>query len=189
MLGDIQIWKSSAGFDSLIPHLLLSEHDDIVTCIDMNVNNSNILASSSNDCTVKLWDVENEVSLVTLDGHFDAVNSVSLSNNFISSTSNDSHFRVWDTRDNKNKLVFDIQGSHALLSHCWLEDGSDKVLIGSENGLIELCDLRKGIVQSNKDHNGCINSIVINKEDNKSFITASNDKAITVKDVESLNSM
>ena len=48
--GNIQLWKSTFG-DILIPSLILEEHDDAVSSIDVHPSDRNVIASSSWDCT------------------------------------------------------------------------------------------------------------------------------------------
>ena len=57
--------------------------------------------SASADCTVKLWDVRSQRSIVTFSGHFDAVTSVvaHFDEGFFSSSSDGSVFK-WDVRMN-----------------------------------------------------------------------------------------
>lgn len=63
---------------------------------------SNVLASSSGDYTIKLWDIEQGQSRLTLKGT-DIFQSMSWSADgaFLVTTSRDKKLRVWDVRQEK----------------------------------------------------------------------------------------
>lgn len=67
-----------------------------------NPSAQNVLASSSGDYTIKLWDVESGSSALTLK-HPDIVQSLSWSANgsLLVTTCRDKKLRVWDTRQQK----------------------------------------------------------------------------------------
>jgi len=67
-----------------------------------NPSAQNVLASSSGDYTVKLWDVESGTSKLTL-AHKDIVQSLSWSANgsLLVTTCRDKKLRIWDVRQEK----------------------------------------------------------------------------------------
>ncbi|WP_211178464.1 nSTAND1 domain-containing NTPase [Brasilonema octagenarum] len=62
-----------------------------------------MLASVSNDSTVKLWDTSTSKEIKTLTGHTNAVNGISFSpdGKMLASVSNDSTVKLWDTSTGK----------------------------------------------------------------------------------------
>jgi WD40 repeat protein len=91
--------------------------------------NSAELASASEDCTVKIWDVNNGDCLHTLNGHIEGVNSVAFSpeSTLLASVSWDHIVNIWDTsigdclqtlniRLGCKNISFDTTGSYLHVS-------------------------------------------------------------------------
>ncbi|KAL8741231.1 MAG: hypothetical protein Q9190_006139 [Brigantiaea leucoxantha] len=107
--GKAFIWRVPEGFtlraddDVDLPDVgpisQLSGHSRKVGHVLFNPAAENILATSSGDYTVKIWDVEAESSRLTL-AHTDIVQSLSWSGNgsLIVTTSRDKKLRIWDVR-------------------------------------------------------------------------------------------
>ena len=70
--------------------------------VSFNPSAENVLASSSGDCTIRLWDVENAASRLTLK-HKDIVQSLSWSadGSLLVTTCRDRKLRIWDVRQEK----------------------------------------------------------------------------------------
>ena len=66
-----------------------------------------ILASGSEDMTIKLWDVKTGKLFMTLKGHRDDINSVEFSpdGKFLVSSSCDQTIRIWDLRNGKTVRI------------------------------------------------------------------------------------
>ena len=71
-------------------------------------NGNNILASGSADGKIKLWDSRGKSACISLKGHLESVNCVSLSPdcNYLASGANDNLLKLWDIR--QNKLLKDL---------------------------------------------------------------------------------
>ncbi|CCE61731.1 hypothetical protein TPHA_0B00590 [Tetrapisispora phaffii CBS 4417] len=84
------------------PVKILSGHKRKVGHILYHPVAQNVLASSSLDYTVKIWDIENEKDMLTLT-HPDMVTSMSFSynGNFLATVARDKKLRVWDVREGK----------------------------------------------------------------------------------------
>ncbi|KAF1942826.1 coronin-6 [Clathrospora elynae] len=109
--GKVFIWKVPENFTlhtdaeepaDVAPVAKLSGHMRKVGHVLFNTAAENVLASSSGDYTVKLWDVEAGTPQLTLK-HNDIVQSMSWSpdGSLLVTTSRDKKLRVWDVRQEK----------------------------------------------------------------------------------------
>lgn len=130
--GKVFLWKVPDGFtlhtdadepQDVKPVGKLSGHSRKVGHVLFNPAAENVLASSSGDYTVKLWDLEDGRSKLTLK-HTDIVQSLSWSANgsMLVTTSRDKKLRFWDVRQEKPAHV--VPGhTGAKNSRCvWLGD-------------------------------------------------------------------
>jgi len=85
---------------------------------------NNVLATSSTDFTVKLWDVEKGANMFTADGHTDIIQSVEWNYNgsSLASACKDKKVRVWDPRT--NVVAQEATGHQGVKGSrvCWLKD-------------------------------------------------------------------
>ncbi|KAL5433597.1 hypothetical protein PMIN07_009974 [Paraphaeosphaeria minitans] len=116
--GKVFIWKVPEGFslysdaeepNHVAPVAKLSGHMRKVGHVLFNPAAENVLASSSGDYTVKLWDVEAGAAKLTLK-HKDIVQSLSWSadGSQLVTTSRDKKLRVWDVR--QEAPAIEVQG-------------------------------------------------------------------------------
>ncbi|KAH8702942.1 hypothetical protein GQ44DRAFT_831659 [Phaeosphaeriaceae sp. PMI808] len=109
--GKVFIWKVPEGFTlhtdadepaDVAPQAKLSGHMRKVGHVLFNSAAENVLASSSGDYTIKLWDVEAGAPQLTLK-HNDIVQSLSWSADgaYLVTTCRDKKLRVWDVRQEK----------------------------------------------------------------------------------------
>ena len=78
----------------------LTGHSSFVQSVTFSVDNQ-LLASGSNDGTIKIWDTSVWSEIKTLAGHSDDVECVAFSpnNQFFASSSRDESIKIWDTTD------------------------------------------------------------------------------------------
>lgn len=105
------IWKVPENFSlhtnadepqDVGPVSKLSGHSRKIGHVSFNPSAANVLASSSGDYTVKIWDIEAGLPKLTLK-HNDVVQSLSWSANgsLLVTTGRDKKLRIWDTRQER----------------------------------------------------------------------------------------
>jgi len=138
--GKVFLWQVPDGFTlhtdadepaDVKPVGKLSGHSRKVGHVLFNPAAENVLASSSGDYTVKLWDLEEGKSKLTLK-HNDIVQSLSWSANgsMLVTTSRDKKLRFWDVR--QEKPAYEVPGhAGAKNSRCvWMGDHDRVVTTG-----------------------------------------------------------
>ncbi len=138
--GKVFLWKVPDAFTlhtdaeepaDVKPVGKLSGHSRKVGHVLFNPAAENVLASSSGDYTVKLWDLEDGKSKLTLK-HSDIVQSLSWSANgsMLVTTSRDKKLRFWDVR--QEKPAHEVQGHMGAKSSrsVWMGDHDRVVTTG-----------------------------------------------------------
>lgn len=121
-----KIWRIVDGS----PIAILSGHTAEVRSLAFN-SQGTMLASGSEDTTIKLWDAETGTLLCTLDGHTAPVRSVSFNapGSLLVSASDDGTSRIWNVKDGTCQLIlsdpdgqplclgkFNIQSTHIVMA-------------------------------------------------------------------------
>jgi len=85
----------------------LENHQDGIRDISFTPDGS-VLASSSSDKTIKLWDVKTGKEIYTLNGHMDSVKSISFSpdGNLLASGSSDKTIKLWNIKTGQEIYTF-----------------------------------------------------------------------------------
>jgi F-box and WD-40 domain protein 1/11 len=82
----------------------------------------NIIASGSNDHTIKIWDVDSGECIRTFIGHTDLVRTLSFDSRRLVSGSYDQSIKVWDM--DTGKMLIDIKDAHkSWVFHVALDAG------------------------------------------------------------------
>ncbi len=152
----------------------------------------NLIASASEDATIRLWNVKSGELIRTLVGHTAFVNSVSFSpdGNFIASASNDNTIRLWDVKngeqirtldghtDNVNSVSFSPDGN-------LIASGAGKSVGETTDNTIRLWDVKSGKqIRTLVGHSYFVNSVSFSPDGN--FIASSSwDQTIRLWNVKS----
>jgi hypothetical protein len=155
-------WSMSGKVDPKIP--LVAGHKGAVLDIDFNPFNDNLIASVSEDCTVKVWGIpegglkENLTEpLQTLNGHRRKVGTVGFNvfaNNILATSSADFSVKVWDIEKGKDVCSIDGQHTDIINSVDWNGNGSLLASIAKDKK-VRLLDPRQSKVAAEAEaHQG-----------------------------------
>ncbi|MCB9502421.1 MAG: TIR domain-containing protein, partial [Deferribacteres bacterium] len=152
-------------------------HTDWVRALAFS-SDGNIIASASDDNTVRLWDVNNYKEIALLKGHTYTVYSVAFSSdrNTIASASADNTVRLWDANNHK-EIVLLIGHTNWVRAVAFSSDGNTIVSASSDN-TVRLWDANnhKEIARLN-GHTKAISSVVFSSSGN-TVASASDDQTI-----------
>ncbi|KAM4632369.1 coronin-7-like isoform 1-T1 [Discoglossus pictus] len=101
--GRIRVWMiPEKGLTETLtePHTVLTAHNERIYTVRFHPCASDILASSSYDLTVRIWNVKTGQNVLTLQGHGDQIFSLSWSPNgkYLASYCKDQRVRIYDPR-------------------------------------------------------------------------------------------
>ena len=107
----MRLWEAESGSEIRS----LSAHSGRVWSVAFNHDGS-VLASGSDDGTVRLWEVESGSEIRSLSGHSDYVNSVAFNHDgsVLASGSDDGTVRLWDS--DRGALLAELWG---FANRCW----------------------------------------------------------------------
>lgn len=161
--------------------MIKQEHDSMVLSLATNMN-SEIALSGSDDSKIKVWDLNDEVSIKTLKGHDSAVCSLTFkptcTKTFLS-CSEDNRALMWDTR-NLEKPAYRIPHNFNGFpsASAWSKLDTNLFALGSETGQLCVFDVRNirsnESVASVKSNSSLIRSVGFNVSSNL-IATASED--------------
>ena len=165
----------------------LSGHDSSIVSVAISPDD-NLIASSSIDKTIKLWNIYmKEPILQILEGHKDIINTVSFSpdGKYIVSASSDKTIRIWDIQTGKqigNPLLGHTGG---VCSASFSSDGS-RIVSASFDKTIRIWNSKTGkqVGKTIVGHSDVVNSAYFSS-DNHFIVSASDDKTIKIWDVSS----
>ena len=117
------------------------EHGDGVLSVAFSPVEDTLLASGSSDSTVKLWDVETQTNIATLEGHTAAVFSVAFSPNrmLLASGSFDGTVKLWDANAHTN--IATLEGHAAEIASVAFSPDGTTLASGSFDGIVKLWNI------------------------------------------------
>ncbi|KAJ6028364.1 WD40 repeat-like protein [Penicillium herquei] len=122
--------------------------------------NSEILASSSSDHTIKIWNTKNGACIQTLEGHTDYVNSISFSPNgtYIASGSEDYTVKIWDATD--GACIQTLEGHTDYVRSISYSPSGTYIASGSDDHTVKIWDATDGAcIQTLEGHTDYVRSI------------------------------
>ncbi|NJR75386.1 MAG: WD40 repeat domain-containing protein [Scytonema sp. CRU_2_7] len=168
-----------------------THHDNRISSASSVNEQPVLLASSSDDKTVKIWNVETGKCLRTLEGHDNRVRSVSFSSDrkTLASSSDDTSIIVWDVET--GELLSKLEGHiNRVRSVAFSPDGK-KLASGSDDQTVKIWDTSNA-----RKNNKCVNTFqgytnwiwaVAFSPNGKKLVSSSDDKTVRVWDIESGN--
>ncbi|MEQ8535976.1 MAG: hypothetical protein RIB93_00700 [Coleofasciculus sp. D1-CHI-01] len=160
----------------------LEKHDSWVNSVSFSPDGK-ILASGSDNKTIKLWDLETG-NVTTINGHNLSVNSVSFSpdGKILASGSDDKTIKLWNLET--GEVISTLNGhTSAVFSVSFSPDG--KILAsGSDDKTIKLWNLETGeAISTLNGHTSAVFSVDFNP-DSKTLISGSYDKTVKLWNLE-----
>ncbi|KAF3183917.1 hypothetical protein TWF788_005390 [Orbilia oligospora] len=147
---NIKMWNTETG--ELIRSL--NGHTDTVNAIAFALNSSGILASGSDDRTVRLWDTDGTLRR-TLEGHAGKIGFVAFYDCILASGSREGEIRLWDA---DGVLLHMLENPTSGLTA--LAFSSDGLLVsGYVDGSVELRDKDGNFLRSLEGHTSLVRAV------------------------------
>lgn len=179
----IKIWNINEPIRCL---KTMDEHKDVVHSLELAPNGN--LISSSEDSTIKIWNIEEGKCLKTLTDHTDSVFRILLlETGDLASASNDMSIKLWDMKTGKCKRTFTEYPCEHKLSHSGtvtsLEQRNPNELIScSADGTIKFWNLlNRKHIRTLVGHTDSIFGIKVNDLDQ--LVSCSRDRTIKFWDL------
>lgn len=179
--GRIQVWDTNLSFFSSI-----SGHNSEILSLAF-LSSKKFIASSSSDCTIKIWNLSDYSLIYSLHGHSRAVQSIAFSpdNTYLISGSADFSVKFWPVADRKEE--FHLTGHKSHISCIDYSPDLKFIVTGSKDGDIKVWALDRKKAKSNAiGHTGKVNWVNYSKNGNY-ILSCGEDRCIKVWNVEKMN--
>eukprot|EP00127_Corallochytrium_limacisporum_P001186 Clim_evm21s44 gene=Clim_evmTU21s44 len=162
-------------------------HTDAVLALSWNNVNRTVLASSSADCTVRLWDLNNASCVHIYRDHQDKVGSIAWNPaevTVLASGAFDRKVHITDVRS-KGKPGITFQASADVDTMVWNPANSHELLVSSGDGVVTCHDLRNGgeSIFRLAAHNDGIPGLTMSNLVPGCLVTGSVDKTLKMWDI------
>ncbi|KAG0239672.1 hypothetical protein BGW41_007555 [Actinomortierella wolfii] len=162
-------------------------HTDAVMSLAWNKQHRNILASSSADTTVKLWDLTTQQCAHSFNHHTDKVQSVAwnpLESTALLTGSYDKTVAVFDSRAPTQRATWKLQADVECLR--WDPHDANFFYVATEDGMVQYMDARQpsqAPLYRLHAHDKAVSSIDINANVRGCIVTGSTDGQVKVWDL------
>ncbi|KJH71759.1 serine/threonine-protein kinase [Aliterella atlantica] len=157
----------------------LSAHSQPVWSTAISANGQ-ILASGSQDNTIKVWAINSQQPIYTLLGHKDTVRSLAISadGRILASGSGDTTVKLWNLQTGKQFGT--LQGHNSPVWSIAMKRDGQTLVSACEDGTINIWNLRTGALREIKAaHSSRIFSVALSP-DEQTIATGSKDKTIKI---------
>ena len=133
-----------------------------------------MLASPSDDNTIRLWDAETGECLRTLEGHKEGVNSVAFdpAGRTLASGSNDNTVKLWDLSDplkagpTSGRLLRTLEGHRSYVSSIVFDAAGGTLASGSGDHTVKLWEAASGrLLRTMEGHENTVYSVAFDSHD------------------------
>lgn len=159
----IMLWDPISG--SLIR--TYGEHTMTINCLSASSGTSNILASGSADCTIRIWDASATSTdcILTMQCHGSPVRSIVVlpDGSRILSGSQDGIIRLWNTRDGTELQQFEFHSS-AVCSLAVNDSKDLQFASASESGIVKIYSISRNIEVMTHDSKHQVHSIAFSAD-------------------------
>ncbi|KAI8803524.1 nuclear distribution protein PAC1 [Cladochytrium replicatum] len=142
-----------------------------------------VLASSSEDATVKIWDYETGEFERTLKGHTKAVHDIAYDpkGNLLVSCSDDLNIKIWSAAHDYKNIKSLIGHEHTVSSVAFMPNG-DHIVSASRDRTVKIWETETGYcVRTLVGHTDWVR-VVVECDDGKRIASAGNDQTIRIWD-------
>jgi WD40 repeat protein len=160
--------------------LTLEGHEAGVNCVAFSPD-GNLIASGSDDQTVRVWEAGTGKEMMTLERHKSSVSSLAFSSDGqkIISGSEDGTIVIWEF------LIGDITqiaGEESRVNCIRVLPEGNAFISGSEDGMIRIWDISGNLLTTLSEHKGSVNSIALNLAEQQ-FLSGSTDRTFKIWDL------
>ena len=176
---ELILWSSDTG----MPTKRFIGHSDDILALAFSPDGT-MLASSSQDGTIKIWSVATGTELLSFFGHNDAVNDVvfSTDNTKILTCSDDETAKVWDVQT--SELILTYTGHRSAVNTIDASPDGLSVLTGSKDNSAKLWNLSTGETQRTfSGHSSAVQSVAFSTNGDAIF-TGSLDTTAKLWDIQ-----
>jgi len=162
----------------------LEGHGNWTRAVAFTYDNGMLLASGSEDCTVKLWNLKSGQVANTLTQHQEGINCVVFSPNgkLLASCSNDATIKIWDVKTGDNLITL-AGHQHTVFSVAFSPDGK-LVASGGVDKTVRLWKLETSeTLFTLEGHEDWVMSVAFSPDGNM-LASGSRDKSIRLWNVE-----